>query len=225
MDTPAGGDFAVRIAARPGHIRDMAVLNPSELAPRDVYRWLISCITPRPIAWVSTVSPDGATNLAPFSFFNGVTSNPPSVLFCPVNDRKGNPKDTLRNIEATGEFVVNICDFAHARAMNDSAALLPYGESEFEKFSIPQAASLTVRPPRVASAPVALECTLHQIVRVGAGPLGGNIVIGIVQRMHIDDRTLGADGFCDPAKLDTIGRMGGDYYTRTTDLFAVERPA
>jgi flavin reductase (DIM6/NTAB) family NADH-FMN oxidoreductase RutF len=203
----------------------VAVIVPSELPARDVYRWLISTITPRPIAWVSTVSPEGVTNLAPFSFFNGITSNPPSLLFCPVNDRKGNPKDTLRNIEATREFVVNVCDFAHTAAMNASGSLLPYGESEFAKFGIPEAASLVVKPPRVATAPAAFECTLHQIVRIGEGSLGGNVVIGLIQRIHVLDTVLGADGFCDPAKLDTIGRMGGDLYSRTTERFTLEREA
>jgi flavin reductase (DIM6/NTAB) family NADH-FMN oxidoreductase RutF len=203
----------------------MPVINPEELPARDVYRWLISAITPRPIAWVSTVSPEGATNLAPFSFFNGVTSNPPSLLFCPVNDRNGAPKDTLRNVEATGEFVVNVCSFAQAEPMNASGGAFPYGESEFERCGIASAPSLTVKPPRVAAAPVAFECGLHQIVRIGSGPLGGNIVIGLIRRIHVADAVLGADGFCDPAKLDTIGRMGGDLYTRTRDRFVIERPA
>lgn len=202
----------------------MAVINLTELPPRDVYAWLISVIVPRPIAWVSTISAAGVTNLAPFSFFNGVTSNPPSVLFCPVNDRNGKKKDTLRNIEETGEFVVNICDFAHGQQMNASAALLGPEESEFEKFSIPTETSLVVKPPRVAGAPVAMECSLHSIVRVGEGPLGGNIVIGLVQRLHVDDRVLGEDGKCDASKLDAIARMGGDWYATTRDRFTLSRP-
>lgn len=203
---------------------DMAVINLLELAPKDVYGWLINCITPRPIAWVSTRSTAGVSNLAPFSFFSGVTSNPPSLMFCPVNDRKGQKKDTLRNIEETGEFVVNICDFSHTKLMNESAALLPPTESEFAKFSIPEAPSLTVKAPRVATAPAAFECTLHQIVRLGEGPLAGNIVIGLIQRLHVADVVLGADGKPDPAKLDTIGRMGGEFYSRTTERFVVARP-
>lgn len=199
-------------------------IDPLAIPAPEVYRHFVTFITPRPIAWVSTLSPDGATNLAPFSFFNGVTSNPPSLLFCPVNDRHGNKKDTLRNLEATGEFVVNIVDFAHAKPMNDSAAMLPYGESEFAKFNIPTAPSLKVRPPRVATAPVSLECKLHQIVRVGEGPLSGNIVIGLVVMMHLAEGVLDAEGRCDPAKLDTIGRLGGELYSRTTERFALARP-
>lgn len=199
-------------------------LDPDTIPPRELYQHMISFITPRPIAWVSTVSREGATNLAPFSFFQGVTAKPPTVLFCPVNDREGKPKDSLRNVEATGEFVVNIVDFAHAAPMNATSAPLPYGESEFEKFGIASTASTKVKPPRVATAPVALECVLHQIVRVGEGPLGGNIVIGRIVLVHIDERVRGADGLCDPAKLDTIARLGGDGYARTTERFTVVRP-
>jgi len=199
-------------------------VDPETLPTKVMYQHLITIITPRPIAWVSTVSPEGVTNLAPFSFFQGVTAHPPTVLFCPVNNREGKPKDTLLNVESTGEFVVNIVDFAHGSLMNASSAPLAYGESEFEKFGVPAAPSMRVKPPRVATAPVALECVLHQIVRVGEGPLGGNIVIGRIVLMHFDDRVVGADGFCDPAKLDTIARLGGDLYSRTTERFSFERP-
>lgn len=202
----------------------MVTIDPATLPARDVYQHMISFITPRPIAWVSTISAEGRTNLAPYSFFQGVTSAPPTLLFCPVNDRHGRPKDTLRNVEATREFVVNIVNFAHAAAMNSTAAPLPPEESEFEKFEVPAAASQRVRPPRVATAPVALECVLHDIVRVGEGPLGGNIVIGRIELIHVDEAVRGPDGYCDPAKLDTIGRMGGELYARTTERFALPRP-
>src|SRR3954464_7830323 len=105
-------------------------LDFTQLPPRDAYAWMISTILPRPIAWVSTISRDGKTNLAPFSFFQGVTSNPPTLMFCPVNDRAGKKKDTVRNIEQVPEFVVNLVPFALAEPMNACAALLPYGESE-----------------------------------------------------------------------------------------------
>lgn len=199
-------------------------LDPEMLSAKAMYQHMISFITPRPIAWVSTISPKGATNLAPFSFFQGVTARPPTVLFCPVNDRHGNPKDTLRNVESTGEFVVNIVDFAHGVAMNATSAPLPFGESEFEKAGVPSTPSAKVKPPRVATAPVALECVLHQIVRIGEGPVAGNIVIGRIVLIHLDDRVIGPDGLCDPAKLDTIARMGGDLYARTTERFSFERP-
>ena len=202
----------------------LQTLDPDTLTPREFYRHMISFITPRPIAWVSTVSPEGVTNLAPFSFFQGVCAHPPTVLFCPANDREGREKDSLRNAESTGEFVVNIVNFAHAEKMNLTSTPLPHGESEFEKFGIETAPSVKVKPPRVASAPVAIECVLHQIVRVGEGPLAGNIVIGRIVLAHIDEAVRTPEGPCDPAKLDTIGRMGGDLYTRTTDRFSIARP-
>src|SRR5579859_2262104 len=111
-------------------------LDFAKLPPSEAYAWMISTITPRPIAWVSTISADGRTNLAPFSFFQGVTSNPPTLMFVPVNNRDGEKKDTVRNIEQVPEFVVNLVNYALAEKMNATAALLPYGESEFEKFGI-----------------------------------------------------------------------------------------
>jgi flavin reductase (DIM6/NTAB) family NADH-FMN oxidoreductase RutF len=142
----------------------------------------------------------------------------------PVNDRHGQPKDTLRNLGQVPEFVVNLVPFALAEKMNATAALLPYGESEFATFGIVAAPGERVRPPRVAAAPVAFECTLHQIVRVGEGPLAGNIVIGRIQLAHISDDVLGADGRPDAAKLDLVGRLGGEAYCRTRDTFALKRP-
>jgi flavin reductase (DIM6/NTAB) family NADH-FMN oxidoreductase RutF len=200
------------------------ILDFSQLRPREAYGWMISTILPRPIAWVSTISADGKTNLAPFSFFQGVTANPPTLMFVPVNTRDGTKKDTVRNIEAVPEFVVNLVSFALAEQMNSSAAQLPYGESEFEKFGIAPAASQRVRPPRVAAAPVAYECTLERILTLGDGPLAANVIFGRIQLVHVSDAVLGADGRPDAGKLDLIGRMGGSSYTRTQDRFALERP-
>src|ERR1041385_7405832 len=139
------------------------LLDFTQLAPRDAYAWMIGTILPRPIAWVSTIANDGRTNLAPFSFFQGVTSNPPTLMFVPVNTREGAKKDTVRNIEQVPEFVVNLVSFALAEKMNHTSAMLPYGESEFETFGIPPQPSERIRPPRVAAAPVAFECTLDRI--------------------------------------------------------------
>jgi flavin reductase (DIM6/NTAB) family NADH-FMN oxidoreductase RutF len=200
------------------------LLDFTSLPPRDAYAWMIGTILPRPIAWVSTISADGKTNLAPFSFFQGITANPPTLMFVPVNDRAGNKKDTTRNIEQVPEFVVNLVPFALAEKMNACAALLPYGESEFDAFGIAAARSERVQPPRVADAPVAFECTLHQIVRIGEGPLAANVVFGRIQVAHVRDEVLGADGRPDAGKLDLIGRMGGESYARTTERFALKRP-
>jgi flavin reductase (DIM6/NTAB) family NADH-FMN oxidoreductase RutF len=200
------------------------VLDFAALPARDVYAWMASTIAPRPIAWVSTISADGRTNLAPFSFFMGVTSNPPTLLFVPVNNRDGGRKDTVKNIEQVPEFVINVVPFALAEQMNATAALLPYGESEFEKFAVPTAPSHKVRPPRVATSPVSFECTLHSIVPVGEGPLAANVIFGRIHLVHVSDAVLGPDGKADPGKLDLIGRLGGELYVRTTERFAVKRP-
>jgi flavin reductase (DIM6/NTAB) family NADH-FMN oxidoreductase RutF len=199
-------------------------LDFSKLPGAEAYGWMISTITPRPIAWVSTISADGKTNLAPFSFFQGVTSSPPTLMFVPVNKRDGAKKDTMLNIEQVPEFVVNIVNYALAEKMNSTSALLPYGESEFEKFGIASAPSTRVRPPRVAAAPVAFECALHSVVHIGEGPLAANVIFGSILFAHVDDAILGPDGTPDPAKLDTIGRMGGEFYSRTTECFALKRP-
>jgi flavin reductase (DIM6/NTAB) family NADH-FMN oxidoreductase RutF len=200
------------------------VLDFATLRPRDAYAWMISTIMPRPIAWVSTISAEGKTNLAPFSFFQGITANPPTLMFVPVNTRDGTKKDTVRNIEAVPEFVVNLVSFAQAEQMNASSATLPYGESEFEAFGIAATASGRVRPPRVAAAPVAFECTLDRIVHIGEGPLAANVVFGRILVAHVNDGMLAEDGRPDSAKLDLIGRLGGEGFARTRERFELERP-
>src|SRR5439155_21756941 len=122
------------------------------------------------------------------------------------------------------EFVVNLVSFELAEKMNSCSALLPYGESEFEKFGIASIPSERVRPPRVAAAPVAFECTLDRIVRIGEGPLAANVIFGRILVAHVSDAVLGADGRPDPAKLDLVGRLGGEGYARTTERFALRRP-
>lgn len=200
------------------------LLDFTNLPPRDAYAWMIGTIMPRPVAWVSTISPGGKTNLAPFSFFQGVTANPPTLMFVPVNTREGTKKDTVRNIEQVPEFVVNLVPFALAEAMNATAALLPYGESEFEAFGIASVPSDRVRPPRVAAAPVAFECTLDRVVHIGEGPLAANVMFGRIQVAHVSDAVLDERGRPDADKLDLVGRMGGESFTRTTQRFALRRP-
>ena len=200
------------------------MLDFSALEPKHAYAWMVSAIIPRPIAWVSTIAADGRTNLAPFSFFNGVTSNPPTLMFVPVNNRHGDPKDTVRNIRAVPEFVVHIVSGALAEKMNATAALLPHGESEFDAFDIAATPSTRVRPPRVADAPVAFECSLHAEVPVGEGPLAANIIIGRIHCAHIRDDVLNASGHIDPAKLDPVARLGGESYSRLGERFEFKRP-
>lgn len=199
-------------------------LDFSTLSPRDAYQWMTRVIVPRPIAWVSTISAEGKTNLAPFSFFQGVCAKPPTLMFVPVNNRDGSKKDTVRNIEQVPEFVVNLVSHALAAPMNETAAVLPYGESEFDKAGLATAPSLTVRPPRVAAAPAAFECKLDRIVNIGEGPMAAHVIFGRILSLHVGDDLLGADGKPDSAKLDLVARMGGDDYATSRDLFALHRP-
>ena len=190
----------------------------------DVYRALVGLVTPRPIAWVSTIDPDGRVNLAPFSFFNVFGSNPPVVVFSPTLKRDGSKKDTLRNIEATGEFVVNCAVEEVLDALNLTSIELPFGESEVNFAELELIPSERVRPPRVVRSPASLECRLIQVIPVGNGPSSANLVIGEVVLIHASDALFGPDGRIDPRKLKAVGRLGGDYYTRTTDLFERPRP-
>lgn len=198
--------------------------DPQDVRPSVFYQQMIHCIVPRPIAWVSTASKHGITNVAPFSYFTGVGSRPPSLLFCPANNRAGEPKDTLRNIQETDEFVVNIVPFGLAEQMNQSAADLPPEESEFEFCHLQTAPGTKVGVPRVAQSPVQFECTTLQILNIGDGPGGANVVIGRVVHVHIDDSVVGARKLVDPDLLDAVGRMGGISYCRTRDRFDLERP-
>jgi flavin reductase (DIM6/NTAB) family NADH-FMN oxidoreductase RutF len=190
----------------------------------DVYQALVGVVTPRPIAWVTSVDPQGRVNLAPFSFFNAFGANPPVVVFSPTLRRDGSKKDTLLNIEATGEFVINAAVAALAEQVNQTSKELPRGESEAAFAGLNTVASHKVRPPRIAASPVHLECRLRQIIPIGDGPIAANLIIGDVLVIHIDDAVLDANGKADPRKLQTVARLGGDFWCRTTDLFEQKRP-
>jgi flavin reductase (DIM6/NTAB) family NADH-FMN oxidoreductase RutF len=199
-------------------------INLSTARASSIYQHLIRVIAPRPIAWVSTVSATGVTNLAPFSFFTGVGSRPPSVLFCPANRRDGGPKDTLKNILATREFVINVVPYRLADAMNLSSAELPSEESEFELTGLQISESAVVKAPGVSSSPIRMECRLLQHLALDDGPGGANIVLGEIVHMHLDDNVLDSTGYADPVLLDLIGRLGGAAYCRTTEQFELPRP-
>jgi len=194
------------------------------LPARNAYQWMTSTILPRPIAWVSTISPEGTTNLAPFSFFQGVTASPPTLMFVPANNRDGRKKDTVRNIELVPEFVVNLVTFALSSKMNETASNLPYGESEIAAFGVETVPSGRVRPPRIAASPVSFECSLDRIVNIGSGPLAANVVFGRILVAHVKDEVLGTDGLPDSAKLDLVGRLGHEAYSLTRETFSLKRP-
>jgi flavin reductase (DIM6/NTAB) family NADH-FMN oxidoreductase RutF len=201
-------------------------INPAAISQADRYKLLIGCIVPRPIAFVSTSSPDEKhLNLAPFSFFNGVGSNPMTLLFCPANKADGSEKDTLRNCKpreegGTGQFVVNVATEEYIREVAASSEMLAYGESEFELTGLTPAPSVIVKPPRVKQSPVAFECQTVQVVRTNPGaPAGGNIVIGRVAHVFVRDDLITERFHIDQSKLSLVGRMGGLGYTCTRDRF------
>jgi flavin reductase (DIM6/NTAB) family NADH-FMN oxidoreductase RutF len=198
------------------------LLHPDSLSERDRYKLLIGTIVPRPIAWVSTISPDGVANLAPFSYFTIACTDPMTLLFCPQRKSDGTKKDTLVNIEATGEFVINLTNEATAEAMNRSATGLPYGDSEFAWAGVTAIPGEMVNAPRVVEAPVAFECVIRELLDVGGGDGGGTVVLGTVQCIHIRDDMM-ADGYVQLDILKPIGRLAGSAYTRVTDTFTIKR--
>jgi len=193
-------------------------LDPLTTPTADVYRFLVSAVVPRPIALVSSVGADGGTNVAPFSYFNAIASAPPLVGIA-ISDRAGDPKDTLRNIRDTHEFVVNVVSEAMLDAMVQTAGEWPRGTSEFGLAGFTPAPSERVRPPYVAESPLQLECRLHREI-----PLGNSIlVVGEVVLARVHDDML-TDGRVDPAKLAPVGRLGGEFYAPLGPVLRRSRP-
>jgi flavin reductase (DIM6/NTAB) family NADH-FMN oxidoreductase RutF len=204
----------------------MLTFVPDDMPQREAYRLLMSSIVPRPIGWISSVSPDGTPNIAPYSFFNGVSGKPPVVMFS-VSAKSprfgGGIKDTLINVKATGEFVVNIVDETLAEAMNATAGEYPHGVSEFEQAGLAIAPSVDVHPPRVSTARIALEAKLHQIVEVKDS--ASVMVLGRIVRYHIHPDVFRADaGTVDAAALQPVARLGGAEYAVLGDVFSLQRP-
>jgi flavin reductase (DIM6/NTAB) family NADH-FMN oxidoreductase RutF len=200
-------------------------INPETVAWNSMYKIMIGSVLPRPIGWVSSIDANGQPNLAPFSFFNAVCANPPHVLFCPgIRSADRNPKDTLKNVRETGEFVVNIVTEATAEAMNITATELPADVNEFEAAGLTAVPSVTVKPPRVGESPIHYECKVAQIVDLGSEPGGGSVVIGRVVHLHVDDSLLIGEDKIDLEKLKPIGRLAGASYCRVTDVFDMIRP-
>jgi flavin reductase (DIM6/NTAB) family NADH-FMN oxidoreductase RutF len=186
------------------------------------YPLLVSLVTPRPIALVTTVSADGKVNAAPFSFFNLMGANPPICAFAPGDRDNGTPKDTALNIRATHEFVVNLVDEKIAEAMNQCAASLPYGENELTHAGLTAAPSSIVKPPRIAESPASLECAEWGTLQIGKN----RMVIGLIKRLHLRDELFDAEKKrIHTDKLFLIGRMASpDCYCRTRDRFEMKRP-
>jgi len=197
------------------------------LRGRDLHHLLTGAIVPRPIAWVSTVGEDGIFNLAPFSAYCPVSIQPAMVGFCVAATRDGHKKDTLRNIESTKEFVINVVNENLAERMNISSTAYPSDVDEFKEAGLTAVPADLVKAPMVAESPVNLECRLTQILEFGEAPGTSYFAIGEVLRIHVQDE-LYVDGAIEMSKLKAIGRLGGgigsDMYCRTSDSFVMGRP-
>ena len=183
-------------------------------------------VVPRPIGWISTISAAGDVNLAPFSFFNGVSDDPPCVMYCPNGtQRDGGPKDSLRNVQETGEFVFNLCNWDLREKMNLTAEHLPHGTNEMSAAGLEAVPSEKVAPPRVAAAPAAFECRYIQTVDLpaGTGGAGSHLVIGEVIGIHIDESVI-VDGIVDIGLLRPVARLGYMDYAVVDESFSMARP-
>lgn len=192
------------------------------LPARDAHNLLASAIIPRPIAWVSSVNAQGHINLAPFSFFTGITWSPATLGFSVVNRPDGSRKDTIRNIEETRNFVVNMVSQDLASRMVKTSATLPYGINEADKAEVPLIPSTIVSAPRVKESRVAFECALDRIVTVGKAANAGNLVLGTILLVHIKDELLEEGKTIDPVKFDVVGRLsGGTRFCTVESVFEI----
>ena len=200
------------------------ILKPEELSIKDNYKLIIGSVLPRPIALVSTLSNDGIPNLAPFSFFTGITSKPPTIGFAPaLKGMQADKKDTLTNIESRKEFVVNVVTESISAQMVQTASDVPPDVDEFEMAGLTAVPSEIVKPPRVKESPINLECKLYQIVYIGDGTAGsGAFVIGEIVAYHIED-LIYQDGKIDTELLKPVGRLAGQDYTTLGRRFSMER--
>ncbi len=205
----------------------MKTISPRNVSVAEFHSYLLSAVAPRPIALASTVNREGNINLSPFSFFNVFGSNPPTLIFSPnrrVRDNSG--KDTLDNVYEVDEVVINMVDYAMVEQMSLASCEYPKEVNEFVKAGFTAAASVYVKPPRVAEAKVAFECKIRQIVSMGDQGGAPNLVICEVMLAHVSEELLGEDGQIDPQKTDWVARMGGDWYCRASGeaVFEVARP-
>jgi flavin reductase (DIM6/NTAB) family NADH-FMN oxidoreductase RutF len=196
--------------------------DPQIVAPQVIYKLLIGCVVPRPIAWVSSLSDNAIPNVAPFSFFMAVCNNPPTLAFA-SGRREGGKKDTIRNIEHTQDFVVNLVDDTLAEQMNLTSGEYPPEVDEFALTGLTAAPSVKVQAPRVAESPISMECRVVHILPVGHGP--HSLVLGEIVHFHIrDDLYKPATGRIDMHQLHPVGRLAGNLYTHVHDIFEMKRP-
>lgn len=205
---------------------NLVQLDPKQMSFQEKYKLLIGCVQPRPIAFVSTISSDGVMNVAPYSFFNGVSSEPLCVMFSvTVKGSDGGKKDTLRNIEQTGEFVINVVTEDIVAPVNQASAEYPSEVSEFDAVDFTPLPSKLIRAPRVKESPINLECELYKLVPVGSGGKGSStIVIGEVVYAHVRDDIF-ENGRIITERMKPVSRLAGSFYAPVRDAFEIPRPS
>src|SRR5688572_3810444 len=203
------------------------ILNPKEIPVGKMHSYLLGAVAPRPIAFASTVDKEGNVNLSPFSFFNCFGANPPILIFSPARRTRDNTtKHTYENLREVAEVVINIVTYSMVQQVSLASTEYPKGVNEFTKAGFTAEPSVLVKPPRVGESPIAMECKVLQIIQTGDQGGAGNLVICEVLRMHIREDVLDAEGKIDPWKLDTVARLGSDYYCRVQGdvIFKVPKP-
>lgn len=202
-------------------------INPAEMPIPKLHQYILGSVSPRPISFASTLDEAGNPNLAPFSFFTAVGSNPPMVIFSPARSGRDNTtKHTLDNVEATREVVINIVNFPIVEQMSLASSPYPKGVNEFIKSGLTPIPSEKVKPFRVKESIVSMECIVRDVIHTGDKGGAGNIVLCEIVLIHIDDNILDSDGRMDPYKMDLVARMGGEYYARIIpeSIFVLPQP-
>ena len=204
----------------------MLSILPQEVSTGKLHGYLLSAVSPRPIAFASTVDGLGNVNLSPFSFFNVFSANPPILVFSPARRVRDNTtKHTLENILINKEVVINIVNYDMVQQMSLSSTEYPAGVNEFIKSGLTEVASDIVKPPRVKEAPVQFECKVNDVIALGNQGGAGNLIIAEVVKLHIKETILDADGKIDANKIDAVARMGGNWYNRSREgMFEVIKP-
>jgi flavin reductase (DIM6/NTAB) family NADH-FMN oxidoreductase RutF len=205
----------------------MLSLDPKDLPVPKVHQYLLGAVGPRPIAFASTMDENGVPNLAPFSFFNVFSANPPIMIFSPARAGRSNTtKDTYNNVKVNPEVVINIVNYDMVHQMSLASSPYPPGTDEFTKAGFTRLASEKVKPFRVAESPVQFECKVNQVVELGTEGGAGNLVICEVVKIHINEEVLDANGMIDQQKIDLVSRMGGNWYCRAdkNSMFEIAKP-
>jgi flavin reductase (DIM6/NTAB) family NADH-FMN oxidoreductase RutF len=205
----------------------MLEIIPKDISVQRLHHYLLGSIGPRPIALASTIDAEGNPNLAPFSFFNVFSANPPILIFSPARSGRTNSlKDTYFNVKEIPEVVINVVNFAIAESVSLASSPYAKGVSEFEKSGLTPVASHTVRPFRVKESPVQFECKVNKVVELGTEGGAGNLIICEVLKIHIEESITDSNGMIDTLKIDLVSRMGGDWYCRANaaNLFEIKKP-